>query len=192
MKKVNINLNYIAMKRIVTIFAAIILAAVSASAQKSADNRDDAPHFYTSTEFNIIGADFQGFGKSDFGAYGFTVSPGYRFNKHWAVFVPITTDILLLNRQSTRNFVEQGTMGLGGSYTLTMKDNMAIEFALSGSSTYLKSDLNYFKTKAVVNFGFHSLTSAPYIGVGCSYMSPYDNAVNDKVMLEVNIGFTLF
>ena len=61
----------------------------------------------------MTNADFQGYGKPDFGSYGFTISPGYRFNQHWAVFVPVNADVLLLNRQSTKNFVEQGTLGLG-------------------------------------------------------------------------------
>ena len=179
------------MKRIVTILAAIVLAAVSASAQDS-NFREKVSHFYTTTEFNMTNADFQGYGKPDFGSYGFTISPGYRFNQHWAVFVPVNADILLLNRQSTKNFVEQGTLGLGGSYTLTMKDHKALEFVVSGNSTYIKSDLNYFKAKAAVNFGFHGLGDTPYVGIGCSYLSPYGNIGNGKVMFEVNIGFTIF
>ena len=178
------------MKRIVTILAAIALIAVSASAQES--EREKVSHFYSTTEFNMTGADFQGWGKPDFGSYGFTVSPGYRFNPHWAVFVPVSTDVLLLNRQSTKNYVEQGTLGLGGSYTLTMKDHEALEFVLSGNSTYIKSDLNYFKAKAAVNFGFHGLGGTPYVGIGCSYLSPYSNVANDKLMLEINLGFTIF
>ena len=178
------------MKRIVTILAAIALIAVSASAQES--EREKVSHFYTTTEFNITGADYQGWGKPDFGSYGFIVSPGYRFNPHWAVFVPVNVDVLLLNRQSTKNFVEQGTLGLGGSYTLTMKDHKALEFVVSCNSTYIKSDLNYFKAKAAVNFGFHGLGGTPYVGIGCSYLSPYGNVGSDKVMLEINFGFTIF
>ena len=102
------------MKRILAVLAVIVLTTVSASAQDS-NYREKASHFYTTAEFNITGADFQGWGKPDFGSYGFTISPGYRFNPHWAVFVPVNADILLLNRQSTKNFVEQGTLGLGGS-----------------------------------------------------------------------------
>ena len=179
------------MKRIVTIFTAIVLAAVSALAQEP-NHREKASHFYTIVEFNMTGADYQGWGKPDFGSYGFTVSPGYRFNPHWALFVPVSTDVLLLNRQSTKNFVEQGTLGLGCSYTLTMKDHMALEFVMSGNSTYIKSDLNYFKAKAAVNFGFHGLGGTPYVGIGCSYLRPYGNVGNDKVMIEVNLGFTIF
>ena len=179
------------MKRIVTILAAIVLAAVSASAQDS-NFREKVSHFYTTTEFNMTNADFQGYGKPDFGSYGFTISPGYRFNQHWAVFVPVNADILLLNRQSTKNFVEQGTLGLGCSYTLTMKDHKALEFVVSGNSTYIKSDLNYFKAKAAVKLGFHGLGGTPYLGIGCSYLSPYGNVANDKLMLEINLGFTIF
>ena len=179
------------MKRILAILAVIVLTTVSASAQDS-NYREKASHFYATAEFNITGADYQGWGKPDFGSYGFTVSPGYRFNPHWAVFVPVNVDVLLLNRQSTKNFVEQGTLGLGGSYTLTMKDHMALEFVMSGNSTYIKSDLNYFKAKAAVNFGFHGLGGTPYVGIGCSYLSPYGNVGSDKVMLEINLGFTIF
>ena len=179
------------MKRILTILVVIVLTTVSASAQDS-NYREKASHFYATAEFNITGADYQGWGKPDFGSYGFTVSPGYRFNPHWAVFVPVNVDVLLLNRQSTKNFVEQGTLGLGGSYTLTMKDHKALEFVLSGNSTYIRSDLNYFKAKAAVNFGFHGLGGTPYVGIGCSYLSQYGNVGNGKVMFEVNIGFTIF
>ena len=66
------------MKRILTILSVIVLTAVSALAQES--EREKVSHFYTTTEFNMTGADFQGWGKPDFGSYGFTVSPGYRFN----------------------------------------------------------------------------------------------------------------
>ena len=179
------------MKRILTILAVIVLTTVSASAQDS-NYREKASHFYATAEFNLTGGDYQGWGKPDFGSYGFTVSPGYRFNQHWDVFVPVNADVLLLNRQSTKNFVEQGTLDLGGSYTLTMKDHKAIEFVLSGNSTYIKSDLNYFKAKAAVNFGFHGLGGTPYVGIGCSYLSPYGNVANDKVMFEINFGFTIF
>ena len=179
------------MKRILTILSVIVLAAASAMAQDS-NYKEKASHFYTTTEFNVTGADYQGWGKPDFGSYGFTVSPGYRFNPHWAVFVPVNVDVLLLNRQSTRNFVEQGTLGLGGSYTLTMKDHKALEFVVSGNSTYIKSDLNYFKAKAAVKLGFHGLGGTPYLGIGCSYLSPYGNVANDKLMLEINLEFTIF
>ena len=180
-------------KSLVFIFIsmAFLFAGADAIAQDS-NYREKASHFYATAEFNMTGADYQGWGKPDFGSYGFTVSPGYRFNPHWAVFVPVNADVLLLNRQSTKNFVEQGTLGLGGSYTLTMKDHMALEFVLSGNSTYIKSDLNYFKAKAAVNFGFHGLGGTPYVGIGCSYLSPYSNIADDKVMLEVNFGFTIF
>ena len=179
------------MKRILTILAVIVLTAVSASAQDS-NHKEKVSHFYATAEFNLTGADFQGWGKPDFGSYGLTVSPGYRFNPHWAVFVPVNADVLLLNRQSTKNFVEQGTLGIGGSYTLTLKDHKALEFVLSGNSTCIKSDLNYFKAKAAVNFGFHGLGRTPYVGIGCSYLNPYGNVEKDKVMFEISFGFTMF
>ena len=175
----------------IIISMAFLFACADVMAQES-NYREKASHFYATAEFNMTGADYQGWGKPDSGSYGFTVSPGYRFNPHWALFVPVNADVLLLNRQSTKNFVEQGTLGLGGSYTLTMKDHMALEFVVSGNSTYIKSDLNYFKAKAAVNFGFHGLGGTPYVGIGCSYLSPYSNIANDKVMLEVNFGFTIF
>ena len=130
----------------IIISMAFLFACADAIAQDT-NYREKASHLYATAEFNLTGSDYQGWGKPDFGSYGFTVSPGYRFNPHWAVFVPVNADVLLLNRQSTKNYVEQGTLGLGGT---------------------------------------------PYVGIGCSYLSPYGNVDSDKVMLEINFGFTIF
>lgn len=179
------------MKRILTI-AALLLTSALISAQEKKTYRDNVPHFYFATEFNFSGADYKKFGKPDFGTLGMTVSPGYRFDESWAVFVPIGADVVLMNRQSTRNYIEQGTLGLGTSYQLNMKDHMALMFVLSGGSTYIRSDLNYFKAKASVNLGLHGIGASPYVGFGCSYLKPYQNAMKDKVMFEATIGFQLF
>ena len=47
------------MKRILTILVVIVLTTVSASAQDS-NYREKASHFYVNTEFNMTGADYQG------------------------------------------------------------------------------------------------------------------------------------
>lgn len=131
-------------------------------------------------------------GKSDFGIFGFTINPGYRFNDNWAVYMPVSADMVLLNRQSTRNYVEQGTIGLGATYQVNMKDHAALGFSLTGGSTYIRSDLNYFKAKAAVTLGFHSMGRTPYVSIGCTYMKPYDNVMKDKLLFECSIGFVLF
>ena len=169
----------------------MVLIAVCTSAQESNTYRDKVPHLHFNAEFNIAASEYNK-GKPDFGIYGVTVSPGYRFDDNWAVYIPVSMDVVLMNRQSIRNFVEQGTIGLGASYQLSMKDHTALVFTACGGSTYIKSDLNYFKAKAAVNFGFHGLGGTPYVGIGCSYLSPYGNVGNGKVMFEVNIGFTIF
>ena len=179
------------MKRIMVLLAAMVIATVSTFAQETINYREKAPHLYTTAEFNLAGGEFQGWGKPDFGLYGISINPGYRFNQNWALFVPITADLLLVNRQSTQNYVEQGTLGLGASYTVLMKDHSAIEFVLSGGSTYINSDINYFKAKAAINLGFHGLGSSPYVGVGCSYFKQYKTGRN-MAMLEIGIGFTIF
>lgn len=179
------------MKRMLIIIS-MLISALTVSAQETNTYRDKAPHFYCTTEFNMSGGDMQGWGKPDFGIMGIGVYPGWRFNQKWSVFVPVSADYVLLNRQSTRNFVEQGTLGLGGSYQLNMKNHAALEFRLQGASTYIRSDIDYFKAKASVNFGIHGVGSSPFIGIGCSYFSPYDTAMKDKVMLELSIGMQLF
>lgn len=178
------------MKRVLSIITTLLIAICS-SAQGSQTYRDRVTHLHFNAEFNISASDFIK-GKPDFGIYAFTVSPGYRFNDNWSVYVPISMDVVLMNRQSIKNFVENGTLGLGGSYSLTMKKHTAIEFALSGSSTYTRSDLNYFKARAAVNFGFHGIGGAPYVGVGCSYLCTYNRTGNSKVCFEATIGFTIF
>ncbi len=175
--------------------AAIVMMITSAgtiSAQENKTYRDFAPHFYMTTDFSISGADFQGWGKPDFGIFGVGVYPGWRFAGNWSVYVPVSCDFVLLNRQSTRNFIEQGTLGLGASYQFKMKEHQALEFKLDGGSTYIKSDLNYFKAKASVNYGLHGIGASPYVGIGCSYLKPYNSMMKDKVMLEISIGMQLF
>ena len=170
----------------------MLLSALTVSAQETKTNLDKTALFYCITEFNMSGGDMQGWGKPDFGIMGLGVYPGWRFNQEWSIFVPLSSDFVLLNRQSTRNFVEQGTIGLGGSYQLNMEDHFALEFRLQGASTYIKSDFNYFKAKASVNLCVHGLGSAPFIGIGCSYFNSYNTAMKDKVMLEISIGMQLF
>ncbi|MBQ8484229.1 MAG: hypothetical protein IJ504_08005 [Bacteroidales bacterium] len=36
--------------------------------------------------------------KPNFGIFGFTINPGYRFNDNWAIFMPVSADMVLLNR----------------------------------------------------------------------------------------------
>ncbi len=173
------------MKRILTILAASLLAAVCMSAQ----NADS--HYHFTADFNMSASDYSK-GKPDFGIFGFTINPGYRFNENWAVYMPVSADMVLLNRQSTRNYVEQGTIGLGATYQVNMKDHAALGFSLTGGSTYIRSDLDYFKAKAAVTLGFHSIGRTPYVSIGCTYMKPYDNVMKDKVLFECSIGFVLF
>lgn len=173
------------MKRILTILAASLLAAVCMSAQ----NADS--HYHFTADFNMSASDYSK-GKPDFGIFGFTINPGYRFNDNWAVYMPVSADMVLLNRQSTRNYVEQGTIGLGATYQVNMKDHAALGFSLTGGSTYIRSDLNYFKAKAAVTLGFHSMGRTPYVSIGCTYMKPYDNVMTDKVLFECTIGFSIF
>lgn len=179
------------MKRTIIIMV-MLLSALTVSAREAANYRDKAPQFYCTADFSFSGGDYQGFGKPDFGINGAGVYPGWRFAGDWSVFLPVTCDFVLMNRQSTRNYVEQGTLGLGASYQLKMKQHKAIEFKLSGGSTYIKSDLNYFRAKASVNLGLHGIGAAPYVGIGCSYFKPYNDGMQNKVLFEVSIGMQLF
>lgn len=177
------------MKRILTILAALLLAAVCMLAQEK--NNEVKSHFNFTAEINMSASEYSKAG-TNFGIFGFTANPGYRFNDNWTLYVPISSDIVLMNRLSTRNYVEQATIGLGGKYQLNMKDHMALGFSLSGGSTYLKSDLNYFKAKAAVILGFHGIGSAPYVSVGCTYMNPYQSMMKDRVLFECSLGFAFF
>ena len=179
------------MKRIVTFLAASLLAAVCMSAQETKTYRDHVPHLHFTTEINMSGYDYYKL-KPDSGIFGFTVNPGYRFNANWAVYVPVSSDIVLMNKTTTRNYVEQTTVGLGATYQLNMKDHMALGFSLTGASTCIRSDLNYFKAKAAVSLGIHGIGCAPYVSIGCTYMNPYQSAMKDKFMFECSIGFAIF
>lgn len=179
------------MKRTFTILAASLLAAVCMTAQDNGTDRNASSAYHFTADFNMSASEYTK-AKPNFGIFGFTINPGYRFNDNWAVFMPVSADMVLMNRQSTRNYVEQGTIGLGASYHINMKDHAALGFALTGGSTYIKSDLNYFKAKAAVILGFHHLSKMPYVSVGCTYMKPYHNVMKDKVLFECSIGMTIF
>ena len=56
---------------------AFLFAGADSIAQES-NYREKASHFYATAEFNMTGADYQGWGKPDSGSYGFTVSPADR------------------------------------------------------------------------------------------------------------------
>ena len=178
------------MKRFLIIMAASLFAAVCMSAQEKNNEGEAKSRFYFTADFNMSASEYSKAG-TNFGIFGFTVNPGYRFNDNWVLYVPISSDMVLMNRLSTRNYVEQGTIGLGATYQLNMKEHKAIGFSLSGGSTYIKSDLNYFKAKAAVSLGFHSIGGSPYVSVGCTYMSPYQNKMKDKVLFECSIGFSI-
>lgn len=179
------------MKRILTILAASLLAAVCLSAQEKSTGSEIKSRFHFTAEINMSASEYSKAG-TNFGIFGFTVSPGYCFNENWALYVPVSSDILLMNRLSTRNYIEQGTLGLGAKYQLNMKEHKALGFSLSGGSTYIKSDINYFKAKAAVSLGFHGIGGSPYVSVGCTYMKPYQSAMKDKVLFECSIGFAIF
>ena len=174
-------------------FLSAMLALILALPMDAQDNssRDAGSHYHFTADFNMSASDYSK-GKPDFGIFGFTINPGYRFNENWAVYMPVSADMVLLNRQSTRNYVEQGTIGLGATYQVNMKDHAALGFSLTGGSTYIRSDLNYFKAKAAVTLGFHSMGRTPYVSIGCTYMKPYDNVMKDKLLFECSIGFVLF
>lgn len=179
------------MKRILTILAAAMSAVLCMSAQDTKTYRDKVPHLHFTTEINIAGYDYYKL-KANSGIFGFTVNPGYRFNANWAVYVPVSSEIVLMNRQTTKNYIEQCTLGLGVTYQLNMKDHMALGFSLTGGSTYIKSDLNYFKAKAAVSLGFHGIGGSPYVSIGCTYMNQYQSVMKDKFLYECSIGFAIF
>lgn len=179
------------MKRILTILAATLMTSVCISAQENETLNDAVSHYHFTADFNMSASEYNK-AKPNFGIFGFTINPGYRFNDNWALFIPVSADIVLLNRQSTRNYVEQGTIGMGASYQINMKDHAALGFSLTGGSTYIKSDLNYFKAKAAVILGFHNLGRTPYVSIGCTYMKPYHNVMKDKVLFECSLGLTIF
>ena len=180
------------MKRISAIVA-LMIAAICASAKEvqTEDVREAFSSWYSSLEVNWAGGDYNR-GNPDFGIYGSTYNIGYRFNSNWAVYIPVSADIILQNRLTSRNFVEQGTLGIGGSYQLNLNHKQALEFCLTAASTYIPSDINYFKARFMINFGLHSIGTAPYIGLGVSYFQPYEKHSPLRIMPEATIGIKLF
>ena len=180
------------MKRTILIYSLLFVITPILAKEKSEHDNKEESNLYFTTELNLSGGNFRGWGKPDFGIDSFTLGLGYRIDDNWSIWMPVSTDLLLINKQSTRNYLDQGTIGLGAGYSINMKDHKAIGFNLSAGSTYLNYEVDYLKIKAAVSLGYHHLEFSPYVSIGCTYFKPYSGMPDDVVMYEVTIGFSFF
>lgn len=171
-----------------------MVLTVKASAQSVEASKDGAlEHFYFSMDFMAAGGGLANLNNSDYATYNFTAGLGYRFDRNWSVFIPIDVSAGMYNRKSTKNYNEQGTVGAGAAYQFNLNENrQAIEVSLSGASTYIKSDIDFFMSRLMVRYGLNYKNSRPFIGLGCIYLKPYDRNIKSKVMLGISIGVWVF
>jgi hypothetical protein len=180
-------------KVIITLFLALGICTVSFA------QSDLASRLYGTLSFSYGGAPKMNFTKEDFAIRSFNVELGYRPADKFSIFLPVSIDINLLNTTTTRNYNETGTVGLGTAYAFPLEKNSYIEPALSCSTTYVKTDVNYLTPKFEVRWGVgrQDRSIIPnfglYCGVGVQYIHPYDNApVPDMFLGCATVGIHLF
>jgi len=145
-------------------------------------------HFYGSSEAYAAGLGMN-LNNSDFGIFGYDVSIGYAFDSGISLFCPVDLQVGMYNTKSTKNYNNQGTIGIGAGYMYKFKESYEmLEFRLSGASTMADRDINYFSTGFSIRYGIKVGHISPFTGVGVMYLSPYDSAVKDKAMLCVSFG----
>lgn len=180
-------------KVITTLFLAFGICMVSFA------QSDWAHRLYGTLGFSYGGAPRMNFAKEDFAIRSFNVELGYRPTDNFSIFLPVSIDMNLLNTTTTRNYNETGTVGLGTAYAFPLGKNSYIEPALSCSTTYIKTDVNYLTPKFEVRWGVGRLDRSiiPYFGLYCGlgvqYMHPYDTGLMSNMVLGyATVGIHLF
>jgi hypothetical protein len=140
---------------------------------------------YNSAEFgcgyNINSTDYDLF-------YG-NIQLGYRMTRNFSAFIPVETS---LGRTDDDTSNWQLLTGLGLSYRINDGKGCDIELVLSGSTTLDVDDLNFFQTKGMIKFGDLHFLPGAYLGIGLSWLSPYEKGWDDIVMTNVSIGIWLW
>lgn len=176
------------MKKILASIALVFLFAAVPFAQNKLDR------MYVSMGYGFGGAPNTNFTTKDFAIRSFDFSVGYRFNEHLSLFIPITTDVNMMNMTTSKNFNETGTLGLGASYTFYIGRGSFLEPILACGSTFYNSNLNYLSPRFELRWGGGKIGNfGPFIGLGVQYLHPYGNStVPNMTMMYAKIGARLF
>lgn len=120
------------------------------------------------------------------------VSLGYRFNDSWSLYVPYNVELMRYNMESTKNYFDQGSIGIGASYTFNICDSKRMfEVCASVASTLMKSTPRYLSSDLMIKYGF-DLVCSPTIGVGVMYLHSYDKSLADSFAFGITIGCLMF
>lgn len=128
--------------------------------------------------------------KSHLALLGPEVEIGYRFKNNLSLFLPVAFDVCEFNSKTTKNYSNQAALGLGMSYVIPFKNGEDdLELLLSGSSTVLNEDVDYFKAKFSARWGLTTFGCVvPFVGLGFAYLTPYHHEVKNAWMFNVSVG----
>lgn len=120
------------------------------------------------------------------------VSVGYRFNDSWSLYIPYNVELVQHNMTTTKNYFDQGSIGMGASYTFNICDSKRMfEVCASVASTLMKSTPRYLSSDLMIKYGF-DLVCSPTIGVGVMYLHSYDKSLADSFAFGITIGCLMF
>ena len=178
-----------------TLISIVFLFGVlfASSAQEKSFNR-----LYGAINFSAGGAPNLNFTTKDFANRSLGIELGYRFTPSFSIFALTTADINLFNVNTTKNYNETGTLGLGAAYAFNIGNNSYIEPVISCASTYMKTDFNYLTPKFEIRWGSKNPWNknnhlGPYVGLGLQYIHPYNNSTTPNMLMSyATLGFKLF
>ena len=167
------------------LFGLCALLGASLQAQSSGGG------WHNETEYRLSGSRLN-LNDSDFAAFNFTLKPGWRFASGLFVACPLTLSIGEYNLTTSKNFDNQGLVGLSAGYHLPLfGDTNFMEAEISCSSTVLNTDFNYLDFGIHFRYGLKAGNFKPFFGLGLSYLRQYDRTVPDNFLLGASIGLLL-
>lgn len=174
------------MKRIISSLALLFGTCLASFAQT-----DSFTKFYGSCNISFAGPKLN----TKLEAFAFRslgIELGYRLTDRFSVFIPVSADMQLLNVRTTKNFNETGTVGLGATYAIPLSSFSFLEPVLACSTTFLKTDFNYFTHKYELRWSTNVSHFRPFVGLGVQHVRFYDyEPTSDMKQIYLSLGIRL-
>lgn len=172
----------------------IIVAFLICNLNLAGQENKFVKHFYASLEAaTYMSGNYSRLDNSDWKRNALNIALGYRPNHSWSIYLPYDLEFVQYNMDSTRNYLEQASLGVGTGYQFNvLKENKyRVELSLTASSSIMKSSPGYFTSKLMLKCGASRLC-APYVGIGLAYLHSYDGLLNDSFAIGFTVGNWFF
>lgn len=126
----------------------------------------------------------------EFGVAEYEALPGYAFNKHFSLYLPITGSLGLFDKSNIQSYKFSGQIGLGLGYSPlhTAKDQLELCGKL-GSTIGGDWHFVYYDIGVRYNFGGYNSCRNFYLGIGTRYYKCFKGDYANYCNLYVAVGF---